>query len=237
MFTFRTSAFTNLIMKILSALACTTLVLLHSSAFAVVVFEEGFDSPLITGANPNNMSIASTPSTVPVGEQSFDNAGWVVINTADADPSPFGVFLTTDPGLMMGTGQALAFGGANTSGNSVSILIEGFDEMELPSITFEHRQIGTSGQTMEIVVTDPEDGFDTVLYSKTGITGDSAVPVDENFALSPTGNTVIVTITQTGTTTNSDGSIDNLTITAIPEPSLAILGALGVLIGLIRRRR
>lgn len=206
----------------ISALAAVAL--LSPCAHAAVNFFEGFETPLV----PDPPGFVGIPDGT-----AFDN-GWTVLSTSE-----FSVYLVEanfewavgNP--LAGDSQAVVFGGGQLPGGVISILVGGFTDMELPSIKFDHWADGTEGQTTIVTVTDPNDGGNE-LYSNEA-TGDGSV--DGTFTAQPVGDEVLVTVTQGGSSTDSDASIDNLMITAIPEPSISLLGALGVLIGLIRRRR
>ena len=215
-------------MKAFSPLTCVALMLTSFSATGAVNFVEKFEFPVATPAP----GVYGLPTD---GDTLLDNPGWEVVNSDD--PGDLDGLFVTSWGIWDGAvgDQVLGLGGGNTTGSSISILISGFDTMDTPSISFDHFTIVGGGgevQTMIVTVTDPENG-DAILREKVvGNTGS----VSEDFDTDPFGDTVRVTITQGGNTNNSDNSIDNLTITAVPEPSLAVLGILAALAGLNRRR-
>ena len=198
---------------------------------AVMIFSESFESPVLPGG---------TYLEIVTGVQTFDSAEWDVVNV-DWNGAGIGVYL--DSGVYFtpftgGGAQVLAFGGGNSPQNPGDNLIEkvipGFTGMTAATISYDYFRTATAGQGVNVLVTDPNDG-DAVLYDADHY-GTGQV-VDADFDNLPIGDTVTLTISQIGVTTNSDSAIDNVVINAVPEPMVGLLVALGLAGFGIRRRR
>lgn len=200
---------------------------LHSHG--AVIFSESFESPVLPGA---------TYLEIVTGVQTFDGAAWDVVNV-DWQGVGVGVYLDRGSTFTPVTGdQVLAFGGGNSPRNPGNNLIEtvipGFTGVSAATISYDYFRTATAGQGVNVLVTDPNDG-DAVLYDADHY-GTGQV-VDADFDNLPIGDTVTLTISQIGVTTNSDSAIDNVVINAVPEPMVGLLVALGLAGFGIRRRR
>lgn len=200
---------------------------LHSHG--AVIFSETFESPVLP---------ASTYLEIVTGTQTFDSAAWNVVNV-DSGGAGIGVYLDRGTFFTPLTGaQVLAFGGGNSPRNPGNNLIEtvipGFTGMTGATISYDYFRTATAGQGVNVLVTDPNNG-NAVLYDA------DHYATGQVFAAAlgsqPVGDTVTLTISQIGTTANSDSAIDNVVINAVPEPLAGLLVALGLAGFGIRRRR
>lgn len=213
-------------MKVPSPLAGLAVITVGcGSTFAAVNFVETFESPTVT----------SSYDIVPGGTQAFDHPDWEITNPGD----DLGVVLYEDENQTTAGGaviqsQVIGFGGGqDADANQISRSISGFTGTSIRAISFDHYLIAAAGQSTTIQVTDPNDG-DAVLYSGVFATTTS---VDGAPFLAPAGDTVDLTITQSGNSNNSDTAVDNIEIVAVPEPTVAALGLLSLGALSFRRRR
>jgi hypothetical protein len=118
----------------------------------------------------------------------------------------------------------------------IQTVISGFSGTFVPTISFDYFVSGTNAQGIRVDVTDPNNAEALLYTASFNSTGQVATTP---FFSGPTGDTIRVSVVQTGITTNSDSAIDNLRITAIaiPEPAAGALAALGLIAMCARRRR
>jgi len=196
---------------------------LVGGANGAVTFTETFEAPGGTGTD-------GIIANLPTGTYAFDNGGWRVNSTA-----PSGVLYVTDPSsTQIDTGsRAIALGGAGRTGsNSYEITISGFTGQNLVSLSYGHYSSGTQVQGVRVSIIDAFNS--NSLYSVDHFTDGSVT--NANFAL-PSGNSIIFRAVQIGNTTASDSGIDNINITAVPEPSSLLLIAAACLGFTFKRRR
>ena len=202
--------------------ALLTLTALSISSQAAVTFTETFESPGGAFSADGNINL-------PSGTYGFDNPGWQVTSFA-----PAAVFYVQDPtSTQVNTGsRAIAFGGAGTTGsNRIQVTIAGFTGQTITSLSYGHFSSGNQGQGIRITLLDSIDS--STLYTADHFSNGSVSGLA--FTL-PTSDSIIFRAEQIGNTTGSDSGIDNISITAIPEPGSALLGLLGGLF-LVRSRR
>lgn len=213
-------------MRRLPALVLGASLLMLANSYGQVLYIEDFESPAIPSGS--FLEIAS-------GLQAFSNPDWQVTNVSDAT-SAVGVFI--DHNLLFATGnQILALGGGQSPlGNMIQTVISGFSGTFVPTISFDYFVSGTNAQGIRVDVTDPNNAEALLYTASFNSTGQVATTP---FFSGPTGDTIRVSVVQTGITTNSDSAIDNLRITAIaiPEPAAGALAALGLIAMCARRRR
>ena len=200
-------------MKLKKTLLSLSLALTSSLPLnAVTLFSETFETPV------------TSTQAIPTGLFTFDNT-WNVISKDDR-----GVALLSAP-------QRITIGFSDTDGvNSIETTVPGFSNITgTTSISYEHFSDGNNNtQLAQLFILDPNDNGN-ILYSSGPL--QNTVGIDAAFN-NPVGDTVTLLIRQTvGNTISSDNSFDNISITAIPEPSGALLLLLSGAAFIHRRRR
>lgn len=188
-------------------------------------------------------SAAALPAMADVTNGSFESglAGWTSAPTVAVDsPTVYGPCCGVTGSYA--SGQAAFFGWDNRSGGSLSQSFATVAGQQYV-LSFDYGAIAAPIlQTMLVQViptSAPTSPLSNMVVSATGTTNLSALTTGHTLAFTASGANTVVQFYDLSTTTNGvDGVLDNVHVTAVPEPeSLALMVAgLGVL-GFISRRR
>lgn len=195
--------------------------LLQSSAMGAVIFTESFGTVSATTA------IAAHETA-----NDFDNDGFTFSGTGDirlTGPSDYsGASGGANAFLTNNAAKIIMISGISTIGHTAGTVDISFG-------AFKH----TTASTMTTLIF--EFSTDAAIWTPITIPAQPAGTNTANWRALSFQNTIIpISPTLSLRWTNSDATtqyrIDDVILTALPEPSVAILGALGLL-GLLRRRR
>lgn len=189
------------------------------------------------------LSTLAAPALADVTNGSFESglSGWTSAATvAVALPSVYGPCCGVTG--TYGSGSAAFFGGGDLPGGSLS---QSFATVvgQQYVLKFDYGAIAAAvQQTMLVQViptSAPSTPLSNVVVSATGTTNLGALTSTHTLAFTASGTSTVVQFYDLSATTNGvDGVLDNVSVTAVPEPqSVALmLAGLGVL-GFLRRRR
>lgn len=215
---------------------------LASKSDAALIAYWNFNDLSTTNSVPSNAN--QTSYTPTVGSASLTLVGW---SSRAGTSSPHGISnfggssinsISPDP-----AGQSLALQASNASTgtpNNGASLVLSFATVDLEDVvlTFATQKTSTGFASNQLAYST--DGTN---YTDFGATYNPATSFGlQTFDLSSITAlddqaTAFIRITFNGATGNSGNNrIDNLQITAVPEPAAALLGGIGLL-GLLRRRR
>ena len=225
--------------QLTAAVAASALLAVQAQA-ANLILDGGFDSGITIGSNTNYLKpveldagwvTASAQWEIIGGQASMKNTKWLVQAVSiDAE----------------GTGLNISFDWAPTAGNPTDVQFFLRGRSAFPTGTSNVLNLGNgkvlnvSGTTIDFVSGNAVVNSTVNPYAAAGTAGIST-PVSVDFDFGATGITNLSELNylEVGFKSNGtgDGTLDNVSVTAIPEPgSLALLG-LGGLCVLKRRRR
>lgn len=205
--------------------------------------------------------VNTTTGTAPI--VIYSGANGTEFTVSNNDFSPGGVYSNTAVysnsnsfrALRDGLTSDLSLGVKESATRNFILLLRNNTGVTVPAwnLAYDIEQYSKGGSASTFSFSYSLDGTSFVTTNLTGatlVTADNATPIDVNLAsvLSTSRNGVISESVANGgdiffrwTYTHASGTsthmgIDNIVVTAIPEPSAALLGAFGAL-ALLRRRR
>lgn len=158
-----------------------------------------------------------------------------------ADAGNNNLFDTTDTGMQFGVGGNVVY--VREASFGAQVTLTGITNSILTAGNWYHMGVSVGevvglDRSLTLSVRDLTLGADVDLNGAGAGNAYTFSVADSVFGVAPeeaVGG--FVTIVQAGTDATTRSAIDNLALTAVPEPSTVLLGGLGVLSLLVRRRR
>jgi PEP-CTERM motif len=228
-------------MKIKSSLfaACAVFCLGALPAQAVLVAAFNFNSLSITTASPVGSGGVPTTISASSGTGTVALSGWLgtVDDFAGSTINAVGSDAAEESLSLIAGGPSVGPYPGNGSFITVAISMVGLEDLV---VTYAHRGTSTGFSTGGWSWSTDGVNFTALVGTPTPTTSTTFALATANFAaVSEIDNVSTVTLKYTfgGATSNSGNNrIDNLQLNAVPEPASALLGSLGLL-ALLRRRR
>lgn len=215
---------------------------LKSTSLAIMAFSA------IAAVSSQGATLATWDFTGQLGDQTSQAVTSTLINITAGDLTRgSGLSTSTTPNSMNSSGWTTSLFDANDY-YQISITVAPGFQMDLASVDFAERRSGTGIRNFQI--RSSLDSFGAIIGSAVGVPDDTDVR-DQSLPLGSAFDTVTGTVTFRVFGTDAEGAAGTWrlqnngttggltiqgTVTAIPEPTAALLGGLGML-ALLRRRR